>query len=127
MNGTVSRVARRSLGDFRVRVAMTPGTAQPPAIPPETINAMTDAPCRPNIRNTRSSMNAIRARYPESSRKEMPRNMNKINGHKPQNPAHAVNDAGDHQGFGQVRRAKEFNPPPSQPKNPSNHSTGISL
>ncbi len=37
MNGAVSRVAMRSLGDRRVRVAITPGTAQPPAMPPETI------------------------------------------------------------------------------------------
>ena len=44
MKGTVSRVASRSLGDLRVLAAMTPGTAQPPAIPPDTMNAMTELP-----------------------------------------------------------------------------------
>jgi len=56
MNGTVSRVAIRSFGERRVRVAMTPGTAQPPAIPPETMNGITEEPCRPKILKTRSIM-----------------------------------------------------------------------
>ena len=56
MKGAVSRVARRSLGLLSVRVARTPGTAQPPAIPPEMMKAMTELPCRPKVRKTRSSM-----------------------------------------------------------------------
>jgi len=37
MKGAVKSVASRSRGERRVRVAMTPGTAQPPAMPPEII------------------------------------------------------------------------------------------
>ena len=62
MNGTVSRVASRSLGERRVRVAITPGTAQPPAMPPETMNGITEEPCRPNRWKMRSIMKATRAR-----------------------------------------------------------------
>jgi hypothetical protein len=56
MKGAVSSVASRSRGDFRVRVAITPGTAHPPAMPPETTKAITELPCRPKARKTRSSM-----------------------------------------------------------------------
>jgi hypothetical protein len=56
MNGAVSRVASFSRGLRRVRAAMTPGTAQPPAMPPETMNGITEQPCSPKMRNTRSSM-----------------------------------------------------------------------
>lgn len=63
MKGTVSKVAIRSLGERRVRVAMTPGTAQPPAIPPETMKGITEEPCRPKRgRKIRSIMKATRAR-----------------------------------------------------------------
>jgi hypothetical protein len=62
MKGTVSRVAKRSRRDLRVRVAITPGTAQPPAMPPDTIKAITELPCRPKILKILSSMNAMRAR-----------------------------------------------------------------
>lgn len=83
MKGAVSKIANLSRGDFRVRTAITPGTAQSPAIPPETINDIIEQLCRPKNRNTRSRMKAKRARYPESSRKAMPKNMNIINGTKP--------------------------------------------
>ena len=56
MNGVTSRVASFSLGLRSARVAMTPGTAQPPAMPPATMNGSTLVPCRPKMRNTRSSM-----------------------------------------------------------------------
>ena len=56
MKGVVTRVASFSLGLRRVRVAMTPGTAQPPAMPPATMKGSTELPCSPNILNTRSSM-----------------------------------------------------------------------
>ena len=54
IKGTVKSVAIRSLGERSVLVAITPGTAQPPAIPPETINGITEEPCSPKIRNTLS-------------------------------------------------------------------------
>lgn len=40
----------------RVRAASTPGTAQPPAMPPPTMNGITEQPCSPKIRKIRSSM-----------------------------------------------------------------------
>jgi len=56
MNGAVMSVAIFSFLPRSVRVAMTPGTAQPPAMPPETMKGMTELPCRPKLRKTRSSM-----------------------------------------------------------------------
>ncbi len=56
MNGAVIRVASFSFGLRKVRVAMTPGTAQPPMIPPEMIKGIAEQPCRPKMRSTRSSM-----------------------------------------------------------------------
>ena len=53
--GTVSMVARRALGSRKVRAAITPGTAQPPLMPPLTIMAITLLPCRPKFLSTRSS------------------------------------------------------------------------
>jgi hypothetical protein len=35
---------------------MTPGTAQPPGMPPDMISGMTDMPCRPKTRITLSIM-----------------------------------------------------------------------
>ena len=37
-----------------VRVAMTPGIAQPPAMPSAMMYGITEAPCRPNKRMMRS-------------------------------------------------------------------------
>ncbi len=44
MNGAVNTVASFSLGLLSVRAAITPGTAHPPAIPPDTINGITEEP-----------------------------------------------------------------------------------
>jgi hypothetical protein len=44
MNGAVRRVASFSLGLLRVRAPMTPGTAQPPGMPPATMKGMTEHP-----------------------------------------------------------------------------------
>ncbi len=54
INGTTNMVARRALGSLSVRVAMMPGTAQPPEMPPPTMSAITELPCRPKARSTRS-------------------------------------------------------------------------
>ena len=63
-------VIRRSLSFSIVREAMIPGTPQP-----EPISiGIKDLPERPNLRNTRSMMNATRAMYPHPSR-----NARKIN------------------------------------------------
>jgi hypothetical protein len=35
---------------------MTPGTEQPPAMPPDTMKAITELPWRPKTRKIRSSM-----------------------------------------------------------------------
>ena len=56
MKGAVSMVASFSLGERRVREASTPGTAHPPPMPPEMMKGITEEPCRPKMRNTRSSM-----------------------------------------------------------------------
>lgn len=62
MKGAVRSVASLSLGDLIVLAAMTPGTAQPPAMPPEMMKGMTELPWRPKKRKRRSSMKATRAR-----------------------------------------------------------------
>ena len=56
IKGTVNSVAIFSRGLRRVRAASTPGTAQPPAMPPPTMNGITEQPCSPKIRKIRSSM-----------------------------------------------------------------------
>ena len=56
IKGTVKRVAIRSFGDLSVLAAITPGTAQPPAIPPDTMNAITELPCSPKYLNILSSI-----------------------------------------------------------------------
>jgi len=61
MNGTTSNVAIRSFLSRRVLVAITPGTAHPPDMPPLTIRAITEFPCNPNHLRTLSSMYATRA------------------------------------------------------------------
>ncbi len=56
MKGAVIRVASFSFGLRSVLVAITPGTAQPPMMPPETMKGMAEQPCRPKTRRARSSM-----------------------------------------------------------------------
>ena len=57
MNVVVMMVIRRSLSFSMVRLAMIPGTPHP--VP--TSIGIKDFPERPNLRNTRSNTNAIRA------------------------------------------------------------------
>ncbi len=61
MKGTTSIVVSRSFSSRMVRVAITPGTAQPPAMPPDTIMARMLLPCSPKMRSTRSRTKAMRA------------------------------------------------------------------
>ncbi len=56
MKGAVRMVARRSRGLRSVRAHRTPGTAQPPGMPPDMTSGMTDMPCSPKTRSTRSIM-----------------------------------------------------------------------
>ena len=61
IKGTTKRVAILSLRSLNTLVAMTPGTAHPPEIPPLTTRAITELPCSPNQRNNLSSIYATRA------------------------------------------------------------------
>ena len=61
INGATRSVAILSFGSLRVLVAITPGTAHPPEIPPLMIRAMTEFPCSPNQRKTLSSIYATLA------------------------------------------------------------------
>ena len=56
MRGRVIMVAMRSFSLRMVRVAITPGMAQPPAMPPAMMKGITEEPCSPKARMTRSSM-----------------------------------------------------------------------
>ena len=82
IKGKTNIVAILSLEPLKVLVAITPGTAQPPAIPPLTIKAITELPCRPNQRKILSIMYAILAMYPESSRIAIAKNINMRRGTK---------------------------------------------
>ena len=44
INGAVKMVSKRSRHPLIVREDITPGTAQPPAIPPETMKGRTELP-----------------------------------------------------------------------------------
>ena len=69
INGTTIMVIRREVRHSMVRHAKTAGTLQPK---PMTIG-MNDLPCTPMRCITLSMINAARAKYPESSKKEMKR------------------------------------------------------
>ena len=56
IKGAVRIVASFSRGLRNVRAAITPGTAHPPAIPPEIIKGITELPWSPKIRNILSIM-----------------------------------------------------------------------
>ena len=75
----VMMVMRRSRSFSIVRDAMMPGTPQPTPIS----MGMKDFPLRPNFRKIRSSTKAIRAMYPQASRKASSRNSTSIWGTKP--------------------------------------------
>ena len=79
MNVVVMMVMRRSRSFSMVRDAITPGMPQPV---PMSIG-MKDLPERPNLRKIRSSTKAIRAMYPQASRKARNRNRTSICGTKP--------------------------------------------
>ena len=79
MNVVVMIVIRLSRSFSIVRLAMIPGTPQPT---PTSIG-MNDFPERPNLRNTRSSTNAIRAIYPQASRKASRKKSTSICGTNP--------------------------------------------
>ncbi len=66
--GTIRMVASRARSSGMALVAMTPGMAQPPTYTPPRIRGSVDWPCNPNLRNSRSRMNAMRGMYPLSSR-----------------------------------------------------------
>ena len=67
--GMMSMVTKRLLWFSMVRVAMMAGTLQPKPM----IMGMNDLPCRPILCMSLSMMNAARAMYPESSKREMNR------------------------------------------------------
>ncbi len=79
MKVVVMMVIRRSRSFSIVLEAMTPGTPQP-----EPISiGMKDFPERPNLRKIRSRMKAIRAMYPQPSRKARKKNRTSICGRNP--------------------------------------------